>query len=563
MSTAETSAPADFIRQKVAEDMRTGKWEGRVVTRFPPEPNGFLHIGHAKSICLNFGVAREFGGVCHLRFDDTNPAKEESKYVKSIEEDIKWLGWDWGEHLYFASDYFDTLYEYALKLIRANLAYVCDLSPEEIRSYRGSLTEPGRESPYRDRTVEENLDLFGRMKAGEFEEGSRVLRAKIDMAAPNLNLRDPVIYRIMHKIHHRTGDTWCVYPLYDFTHGQSDSIEKVTHSLCSMEFEDHRPLYDWFLEALEIYHPEQTEFARLNLNYTIMSKRRLLKLVEEGHVDSWDDPRMPTLSGMRRRGYRPSAIRDFCGRVGVAKRHNVVEISLLEHCVREDLNKSAPRVMAVLNPLKVVIENFPEGEVIELEAVNNPEDPSAGTRKVPFSRTLYIERDDFREDPPRKYFRLAPGREVRLRYGYFVTCTEVVRNKETGEVVEILCNYDPETKGGQSPDGRKIKGTIHWVSADHALDAEARLYDRLFKSENPESKKEDVDLISNLNPTSLEVAECKVEPSLVSARPGSIFQFERIGYFCVDLRDSSDRRLVFNRTVALRDSWKKIEKKGN
>ena len=563
MSTAETSAPADFIRQKVAEDMRTGKWEGRVVTRFPPEPNGFLHIGHAKSICLNFGVAREFGGVCHLRFDDTNPAKEESKYVKSIEEDIKWLGWDWGEHLYFASDYFDTLYEYALKLIRANLAYVCDLSPEEIRSYRGSLTEPGRESPYRDRTVEENLDLFGRMKAGEFEEGSRVLRAKIDMAAPNLNLRDPVIYRIMHKIHHRTGDTWCVYPLYDFTHGQSDSIEKVTHSLCSMEFEDHRPLYDWFLEALEIYHPEQTEFARLNLNYTIMSKRRLLKLVEEGHVDSWDDPRMPTLSGMRRRGYRPSAIRDFCGRVGVAKRHNVVEISLLEHCVREDLNKSAPRVMAVLNPLKVVIENFPEGEVIELEAVNNPEDPSAGTRKVPFSRTLYIERDDFREDPPRKYFRLAPGREVRLRYGYFVTCTEVVRNKETGEVVEILCNYDPETKGGQSPDGRKIKGTIHWVSADHALDAEARLYDRLFKSENPESKKEDVDLISNLNPTSLEVAECKVEPSLVSARPGSIFQFERIGYFCVDFRDSSDRRLVFNRTVALRDSWKKIEKKGN
>ena len=563
MSTTDTIAPSDFIRQIVADDMRTAKWDGRVVTRFPPEPNGYLHIGHAKSICLNFGVAKEFGGVCHLRFDDTNPEKEESKYVESIEENIKWLGWDWGEHLYFASDYFETLYEYALKLVRENKAYVCDLSQEEIRRYRGTLTEPGKESPFRNRTVEENLDLFSRMKAGEFEEGSRVLRAKIDMAASNLNLRDPVIYRIMHKSHHRTGDTWCIYPLYDFTHGQSDSIERVTHSICSMEFEDHRPLYDWFLDALEIYHPQQIEFARLNLTYTIMSKRRLLKLVEDGHVDGWDDPRMPTLSGMRRRGYQPAAIRDFCDRVGVAKRPNVVEISLLEHCVREDLNKIAPRVMAVLRPLRVVIENFPKNEVIELEAVNNPEDPTAGVRMVPFSRTLYIERDDFREDPPRRYFRLAPGREVRLRYGYFITCTGVVKNGATGEVEEIRCRYDPETKGGQSPDGRKVKGTIHWVSADHALDAEVRLYDRLFNSENPESKKADRDFISDLNSASFEVVDCKAEPSLASAAPGSIYQFERLGYFCVDQRDSSQGSLVFNRTVPLRDSWKKIEKKEN
>tara|TARA_Y100000588_G_scaffold393287_1_gene508650 strand:- start:15607 stop:17133 length:1527 start_codon:yes stop_codon:yes gene_type:complete len=508
-------------------------------------------------------VAREFGGVCHLRFDDTNPEKEETKYVESIEEDIEWLGWDWGEHLYFASDYFETLYQYALKLVRANKAYVCDLGQEEIRRYRGTLTEPGKESPFRNRTVEENLDLFGRMKTGEFEEGSRVLRAKIDMAASNLNLRDPVIYRILYKSHHRTGDSWCIYPLYDFTHGQSDSIEKVTHSICSLEFEDHRPLYDWFLDALEIYHPQQIEFARLNLTYTVMSKRRLLKLVEEGHVDGWDDPRMPTLTGMRRRGYQPEAIRDFCDRVGVAKRHNIVEFSLLEHCVREDLNKIAPRVMAVLRPLRVVIENFPEDEVIELEAINNPEDPTAGVRMVPFSRTLYIERDDFREDPPKKYFRLSPGREVRLRYGYFITCTGVVKNDITGDIEEVRCRYDPETKGGQSPDGRKVRGTIHWVSTDHALDAEVRLYDRLFNSENPESKKANGDFISDLNSGSLEVVDCKVEPSLAKAAPGGVFQFERIGYFCVDQRDSSEKNLVFNRTVLLRDSWKKIDKKKN
>ncbi len=563
MSIDDPSTALDFIRQIVTDDRGTGKWDGRVVTRFPPEPNGYLHIGHAKSICLNFGVAREFGGVCHLRFDDTNPEKEETKYVESIEKDIKWLGWDWGEHLYFASDYFETLYEYALKLVRANKAYVCDLGQEEIRRYRGTLTEPGKESPFRNRTVEENLDLFGRMKTGEFEEGSRVLRAKIDMAAPNLNLRDPVIYRILYKSHHRTGDSWCIYPLYDFTHGQSDSIERVTHSICSLEFEDHRPLYDWFLDALEIYHPQQIEFARLNLTYTVMSKRRLLKLVEEGHVDGWDDPRMPTLTGMRRRGYQPEAIRDFCDRVGVAKRHNIVEISLLEHCVRDDLNKIAPRVMAVLRPLRVVIENFPEDEVIELEAINNPEDPTAGVRRVPFSRILYIERDDFREDPPRKYFRLSPGREVRLRYGYFITCTGVVKNDITGDIEEVRCRYDPETKGGQSPDGRKVRGTIHWVSMNHALDAEVRLYDRLFNSENPESKKADGDFISDLNSESLEVVDCKVEPSLAKAAPGSVFQFERIGYFCADQRDSSEKSLVFNRTVLLRDSWKKIDKKKN
>ncbi|AWT59171.1 MAG: Glutamine--tRNA ligase [Candidatus Moanabacter tarae] len=563
MSRIDSSTASDFIRQIVTDDMGTGKWDGRVVTRFPPEPNGYLHIGHAKSICLNFGVAREFGGVCHLRFDDTNPEKEETKYVESIEEDIEWLGWDWGEHLYFASDYFETLYQYALKLVRANKAYVCDLGQEEIRRYRGTLTEPGKESPFRNRTVEENLDLFGRMKTGEFEEGSRVLRAKIDMAASNLNLRDPVIYRILYKSHHRTGDSWCIYPLYDFTHGQSDSIEKVTHSICSLEFEDHRPLYDWFLDALEIYHPQQIEFARLNLTYTVMSKRRLLKLVEEGHVDGWDDPRMPTLTGMRRRGYQPEAIRDFCDRVGVAKRHNIVEFSLLEHCVREDLNKIAPRVMAVLRPLRVVIENFPEDEVIELEAINNPEDPTAGVRMVPFSRTLYIERDDFREDPPKKYFRLSPGREVRLRYGYFITCTGVVKNDITGDIEEVRCRYDPETKGGQSPDGRKVRGTIHWVSTDHALDAEVRLYDRLFNSENPESKKANGDFISDLNSGSLEVVDCKVEPSLAKAAPGGVFQFERIGYFCVDQRDSSEKNLVFNRTVLLRDSWKKIDKKKN
>ena len=553
---AASEGRSDFIRAIVADDNETGKFDGRVVTRFPPEPNGYLHIGHAKSISLNFGIAAENGGVCHLRFDDTNPAKEEVEYVAAIQEDIRWLGYDWGEHLHYASDHFGKLYEFAAQLVKVGKAYVCDLSADEVREYRGTLTEPGQDSPYRDRSVEENLDLLERMRAGEFDEGARTLRAKIDMSSGNLNLRDPVLYRIVKASHHRTGDKWSIYPTYDFAHGQSDSIEGVTHSLCSMEFEDHRPLYDWILDELDVYHPQQIEFARLNVSNTIMSKRMLLDLVDQGHVAGWDDPRMPTLSAMRRRGYPPEAIRSFCDRVGVAKRQNVVEMALLEHLVRENLNRRAQRVMGVLRPLRVVIQNYPEGQVEELEAVNNPEDPSMGSRKLPFSRELYIERDDFQEDPPMKYFRLAPGREVRLRYGYFITCTDVVKD-EKGEVVELRCTYDPETRGGQAPDGRKVRGTIHWVSTQHALDAEVRLYDYLFTTAESDETDELV-----LNPDSLETLQsCRVEPSLRNAAPGSRFQFERLGYFCVDAVDSSHDALVFNRTVTLRDTWAKIQKR--
>ncbi len=556
----EATAPSDFIRDIIAEDLRTGKWGGRVVTRFPPEPNGYLHIGNAKAFCLNFGVAAENeGGVCHLRFDDTNPVKEEVEYVESIMADIRWLGWDWGEHLYYASDYFDQLYDYAVQLIRDGKAYVDDLSAEEIREFRGTLTEPGRNSPYRDRSVEENLDLFDRMRAGEFPDGARVLRAKIDMASPNINMRDPVMYRILHAAHHRTGDKWCIYPTYDWTHGQSDSIERITHSLCSQEFEDHRPLYDWYLDQLGIHHPQQIEFARLNLSYTVMSKRWLRRLVEEGHVDGWDDPRMPSLRGLRRRGYTPEAIRDFLNRGGMAKTEGVADIQLLEHCLRQDLNKRAERRMGVLRPLRLVIDNYPEDKVEELDAVNNPEDPAMGTRKVPFSRVLYIERDDFSEDPPRKFFRLAPGREVRLRYGYFVTCVDVVKDEQTGEVVEVHCAYDPETRGGAAPDGRKVRGTLHWVSAAHAVEAEVRLYDRLFVKEHPVDVAEGEDFTSSLNPDSLEkLTSCRVEPSLAGAAPGSRYQFERLGYFCID--PDSDEKLVINRTVPLRDTWAKIQK---
>lgn len=557
----ETFTPPNFIKDIIEEDLKTGKYGGRVHTRFPPEPNGYLHIGHAKSICLNFGLALEYGGLCNLRFDDTNPAKEDVEYVESIQEDVRWLGFDWGERLFYASDYFDRLYRYAVELIKKGKAYVDSLSPEEIRQYRGTLTEPGRESPYRNRSVEENLDLFERMRAGEFEEGQCVLRAKIDMASPNLNLRDPVIYRIKKATHHRTGDKWCIYPMYDFAHCLSDSIEGITHSICTLEFEDHRPLYDWFLDELEVYHPRQIEFARLNLSYTVLSKRKLIKLVEEGLVSGWDDPRMPTISGFRRRGYTPESIRTFCERIGVAKRDSVVDIALLEHCIREDLNKRAPRVMGVLRPLKVVIVNYPEDQVEELEAVNNPEDESMGTRKVPFCRELYIERDDFREDPPKKYFRLAPGREVRLRYGYYVQCVDVVKDPATGEISEIHCTYDPATRGGWSPDGRKVKGTIHWVSARHAVPARVRLYDRLFTRENPNDVEEGKTFLDYINPESLvELDHCLVEPSLQGARPGSRYQFERLGYFCADIRDSAPGRLVFNRTVSLRDSWAKIEK---
>ena len=558
--TVGTAPTSDFIRNIVSNDLETGKYVGRVVTRFPPEPNGYLHIGHAKAICLNFGIAAENGGVCHLRYDDTNPAREATEYVLSQQEDIRWLGWNWGEHLYFTSDYFEKLYQYAVQLIEAGKAYVDDLSQKEIREYRGTLTEPGRESPYRNRTVEENLDLFERMRAGEFEEGSRVLRAKIDMASGNLNLRDPVLYRILKTPHHQTGDKWPIYPTYDFAHGQSDSIEGVTHSLCSMEYEDHRPLYNWLLDELEIYHPQQIEFARLSLSHTILSKRKLVELVEEGNVTGWDDPRMPTLSGMRRRGYTPEAIRNFIDQVGVAKRQNTVAIAMLEHCVREDLNKRAFRVMAVLRPLRLVIENYPEGQVEELEALNNPEDPSMGSRKVPFSRELYVERDDFRENPPPKFFRLAPGREVRLRYGYFIRCVEVVKD-EDGEVVELRCTYDPETRGGHAPDGRKVRGTIHWVSAADSAPAEVRLYDYLFTTEKPDDAADGSDYKRNLNPNSLEtLTSCRVEPGLADAKPGTLYQFERLGYFCVDPVDSSPGALAFNRTVSLRDSWSRIEK---
>ncbi len=560
-NTPSETEPTDFIREIIREDLRTGKFGGRVHTRFPPEPNGYLHIGHAKSICLNFGVAEEFGGLCNLRFDDTNPVKEEAEYVEAIKRDVHWLGYDWGEREFYASDYFEQLYQYAVQLIKLGKAYVCDLTPEQIREYRGTLTEPGRESPYRNRSVEENLELFERMRAGEFPDGSRTLRAKIDMASGNLNMRDPVIYRILHATHHRTGDAWCIYPMYDFAHSLSDSIERITHSLCTLEFEDHRPLYEWFQEQLGVYRSQQIEFARLNLTYTILSKRKLIRLVQEGHVSGWDDPRMPTLSGMRRRGYTPQAIRDFCGRIGVAKTNSVVDVALLEYCLRQDLNKRAPRVMGVLEPLRVVIENYPEGQVEMVEAINNPEDESMGTRQVPFSRVLYIERDDFREDPPRKYFRLAPGREVRLRYAYFIKCVDVIKDPETGEVVELRCTYDPETRGGYAPDGRKVRGTIHWVSAQHAHDAEVRLYDRLFNKPNPAEVEEGQDFTANLNPNSLQVLTgCKVEPSLAGAEPGSIYQFERKGYFCVDVLDSTPEHLVFNRTVSLRDTWKKIEK---
>jgi glutaminyl-tRNA synthetase len=553
----------DFIRLIVAEDLKTGKNEGRVHTRFPPEPNGYLHIGHAKSICLNFGIAAENeGGLCNLRFDDTNPTKEEVEYVESIKGDVRWLGFDWEDRLYFASDYFDRLYDYAVQLIKKGKAYVCDLTSDQIRAYRGTLTEPGKESPFRNRSVEENLALFEDMRKGIFEEGTHVLRAKIDMDSPNINMRDPTVYRIRKASHHRTGDAWCIYPMYDFTHCLSDSIEGITHSVCTLEFENHRPLYDWFLDELEVEcHPQQIEFARLNLTYTVMSKRRLLELVEEGHVSGWDDPRMPTLCGLRRRGYTPQSIRNFCERIGVAKYESTVDIALLEHCVREDLNQRAPRVMAVLRPLKVVIENYPEGQVDELEAVNNPEDPGMGTRKVPFSRVLYIERDDFMEEPPKKFFRLAPGREVRLRYAYFVKCVGVEKDKETGEVTEIRCTYDPSTRGGDAPDGRKVKATLHWVSAEHAVEAEVRLYEHLFLKENPLDEKDGVDFKSTINPHSLErLTSCRVEPSLKDAEPGSRFQFERMGYFSVDLVDTTEDRPVFNRTVTLRDTWAKIQK---
>jgi glutaminyl-tRNA synthetase len=558
MAQTEVSQSTDFIRSIVKEDLRSGRFD-RVHTRFPPEPNGYLHIGHAKAMSIDFGVAEEFGGKCNLRFDDTNPVKEETEYVEGIMEDIHWLGFDWEDRLFYASDYFEQLYEWGVKLIKTGKAYVDDLSAEEIREYRGTLTTPGRESPYRSRSVEENLDLFERMRGGEFPDGSRVLRAKIDMSSGNMNLRDPVMYRILHTAHHRTGDSWCIYPMYDYAHGQSDSIEGITHSLCSLEYEDHRPLYDWFLDALEIYHPRQIEFARLNLSYTILSKRKLIQLVREDYVSGWDDPRMPTLSGMRRRGYTPESIREFCERIGVAKNDSVVDVALLEHCIRTDLNRRAPRVMGVLRPLRVVIDNYPEGQVEELEAVNNPEDPSAGTRKVPFSQVLYIEQDDFREEPPPKYYRLSPGREVRLRYAYFIKCVGVVKDEKTGEVVEVHCTYDPETRGGDAPDGRKVKATIHWVSAQHAVDAEVRLYDRLFVKENPDDAEDGQDFRSNVNPDSLEIlTESKLEPSLAKTAPGTIFQFERQGYFCVDSHDSYPDRMVFNRTVALRDSWAKI-----
>jgi len=556
---AAPAAPSNFVRDIILDDLETNKFGGRVHTRFPPEPNGYLHIGHAKSICLNFGLAAEFGGKCNLRFDDTNPSKEETEYVESIMEDVHWLGFDWEDRLFYASDYFDQLYEWAVQLIKSGKAYVCDLTADQVREYRGTLTEPGKESPYRNRPVEENLELLERMRAGEFPDGARTLRAKIDMASPNLNMRDPVLYRILHAEHHRTGDKWCIYPMYDYTHGQSDSIERVTHSICTLEFEDHRPLYDWFIEQLGIYHPQQIEFARLNLTYTVMSKRKLLMLVQKGQVSGWDDPRMPTICGMRRRGYTPEAIRSFCDRIGVAKANSTNELSLLEHFVREDLNKRAPRVMAVLRPLRVVIDNYPEDLVEEVEAINNPEDASMGTRRVPFSRVLYIERDDFREDPPKQYFRLAPGREVRLRYAYFITCTGVVKDEKTGEIVELHCTYDPATRGGNAPDGRRVKSTIHWVSAAHAIDAEVRLYDTLFTRENP-GEEEGRDFAEDLNPNSLEaLSGCKLEPGLAAATAGSRCQFERLGYFCAD-PDSAPGKLMFNRTVALRDTWAKIEK---
>ena len=557
MTQAETSV--DFVRGIIADDNRSGKFDGRVMTRFPPEPNGYLHIGHAKSICLNFGVAAEFGGACNLRFDDTNPSKEEVEFVRSIQEDVLWLGFDWGENLFYASDYFGQLFDYAIRLIEKGKAYVCDLTSDEVREYRGNLTEPGKESLYRDRSIEENLDFFRRMRAGEFEEGAHTLRAKIDMASPNLNLRDPVLYRTLKETHHRTGDEWPIYPMYDFAHGQSDSIEHITHSVCTLEFEDHRPLYDWFLDELDIYHSQQIEFARLNLTHTVLSKRRLIQLVDDGNVNGWDDPRLPTISGLRRRGYTPEAIREFCDRIGVAKRDNTVSIALLEHALRDDLNKRSPRVMGVLDPLKVVIENYPEGKSEDIVSVNNPEDMSMGERNIPFSRIVYIEKDDFREEPPPKFYRLSPGREVRLKDAYYITCTGVVKDETTGEVIELRATYDPDTHGGTSSDGRKVRGTSHWVSADHAVDAEVRIYDHLFSTEDPDDVPDGGTFIENLNPESLVVLKsCKLEQGLDKAKPGERFQFLRQGYFCVD-PDSTPEAPVFNRTVPLRDTWSRMD----
>jgi len=559
MDAAETQRPLDFVRAIVVEDLKTGKWDGRVVTRFPPEPNAYLHIGHSKSICLNYGIAQEFSGTFHLRFDDTNPMKEEEEFVQAIIEDVRWLGADFGEHLYFGSDYFGQMHEWAIQLIKAGKAYVCDLNADEVRETRGTPTKPGTESPYRNRSVEENLGLFERMKNGEFPDGSRTLRAKIDMASPNFNMRDPVMYRILHASHHRTGDAWCIYPTYDWAHGNEDSIERITHSICTLEFEDHRPLYDWFLDQLGVYHPQQIEFARLNVTYTMMSKRRLRQLVEEGFVDGYDDPRMPTLAGMRRRGYSAESIRNFSLSVGVAKADSTVDFAQLEHFVREHLNRTSLRYMAVLKPLRVVITNYPEEQVEEFDAVNNPEDESAGTRKVPFSRVLYIEQDDFMEDPPRKFFRLAPGREVRLRYAYFIKCEKVIKD-EQGNVVELRCTYDPETRGGDAPDGRKVKATLHWVSTEHAVNGDVRLYEHLFTKPNPNEVDEGGDWRANINPDSKQVVTgCKLEPNLKGLDPLTRVQFERLGYFCVDL-DSADEKPVFNRTVTLRDAWTKIQK---
>ena len=562
MTKPESIPASNFIRNIIAEDLKNNKNDGRVVTRFPPEPNGYLHIGHAKSICLNFGIAEENeGGICNLRFDDTNPSKEDVEYVESIKEDVQWLGFHWDDRLFYASDYFDQLYAYAVQLVKAGKAYVCSLSADEIRENRGTLTMPGKDSPYRTRSVKENLDLFQRMRAGEFEDGAHVLRAKIDMASPNVVMRDPTLYRIRRVPHHRTEDTWCIYPMYDFAHCLSDSIEGITHSLCTLEFENNRQLYDWILDELDVdCHPQQIEFARLNLSYTVLSKRKLVQLVQGGHVSGWDDPRMPTISGLRRRGYTPESIRNFCERIGVARRDSTVDIALLEFGIREDLNKQAPRVMGVLRPLRVVIDNYPEDQVDELDALNNPGDPAMGTRKIPFSRVIYIEQDDFLEEPPKKFFRLAPGREVRLRYAYFITCVDVVKDEETGQIIELHCTYDPATRSGSSPDGRKVKATLHWVSASHAIKAEARLYDHLFVKENPDEEK-NVDFKTYLNPDSLKKCSFLVEPSLKGAVSGSRYQFERLGYFCVDSVDSSDNALVFNRTVTLRDTWAKIRKK--
>jgi glutaminyl-tRNA synthetase len=569
-STA-ASRSLDFIRAIVTDDLKTNKWNGRVHTRFPPEPNGYLHIGHAKSICLNFGIAKEFGGKCNLRFDDTNPTAEEEEYVQSIQRDVRWLGWDWEDRLLFASNYFQQMYDWAVELVRKGKAYVCDLDAAETSQYRGTLSKPGKDSPYRNRPIAENLELFERMRKGEFPDGSRTLRAKIDMAHANMNMRDPVMYRILHAVHHNTGDTWCIYPMYDWAHGLEDSIEGITHSICTLEFEDHRPLYDWLIDSINegrgpgspwgerIHHPQQIEFARLELTHTVMSKRKLLELVKGGYVRGWDDPRMLTISGLRRRGVPPEAIREFCERIGVAKFNSTIDVQLLEHCIRDYLNKRAPRVMAVVRPLKVVLDNYPDSQVEQMDAVNNPEDPSMGTRQVPFSKVLYIERDDFREDPPKQFFRLAPGREVRLRYGYFITCKSVVKDPKTGEVTELHCTYDPATRGGDSPDGRKVKATLHWVSTALAVQAEARLYDHLFTKENPSDTPEGADWKSNLNPNSLEtVYPVYVEPSVVSATSGARFQFERVGYFCVD-PDSTPGRLVFNRTVTLKDTWAKVQ----